>query len=84
MDDLELIFSMLGERVATEITVSKNADGFDECSIAAKQGEEVAGNARKEAERKIGRTIVSEENYLSEVEQRKKKKKINLNEIEVR
>ncbi len=64
MDELELIFGMLGEKVATEITVSKDAKGFDECSVAAKQGGEVAGNARKEAEEKIGRSVVSEENYL--------------------
>ncbi len=79
MDDLELIFNMLGERVATEITINKNADGFEECAVAAKQGGEVAGNARKEAESKIGRSIVSEENYLDGPEKSKKKKrKVNL------
>ena len=36
MDELELIFGMLGEKVATEITVSGDADGFDECSVAAR------------------------------------------------
>lgn len=79
MDELELIFGMLGEKVATEITISKDAKGFDECSIAAKQGGEVAGNARKEAEEKIGLPIVSEENYLERKEKEKKgrgKKKI--------
>ena len=64
MGDLELIFTMLGERVSTEITISKNSDGFEECSTAAKQGGEVAGNARKEAEEKIGHSIISEKNYL--------------------
>jgi hypothetical protein len=82
MDDLELIFNMLGERVATEITINKDAEGFEECSMAAKQGGEVAGNARKEAEAKIGRKVVSEENYLSEKEKDKKKKK-KLKEMEV-
>lgn len=80
MDELELIFGMLGEKVATEITINKNAEGFDECAIAAQQGGEVAGNARKEAEQKIGRKIVSEENYLDEPEiiKKKKKKKVKL------
>lgn len=80
MDDLELIFTMLGEKVASEITTSKNAENFKECSIAARQGGEVAGNARREAEAKIGRQIISEENYLdeSEKEKRKNKKKIKL------
>lgn len=73
MDELELIFGMLGEKVTTEITVSKDAEGFDECAVAAKQGGEVAGNARKEAEEKIGRPIVSEDNFLSIPEKKKKK-----------
>ncbi len=46
MNDLELIFSMLGERVTTEITRNENVVGFDKCSGAAKRGGRVAGNAR--------------------------------------
>ncbi len=75
MDELELIFGMLGEKVTTEITINKNTQGFDECSIAARQGGEVAGNARKEAEEKIGRPIVSDENFLLDSEKKKKKKR---------
>ena len=37
MDELELIFGMLGEKVATEITINKEAQGFEECEVAAKQ-----------------------------------------------
>ena len=81
MDELELIFGMLGEKVTTEITINKNTKGFDECSVAARQGGEVAGNARKEAEEKIGRPVVSEENYLSLNEKSKKKKKRKREEI---
>jgi hypothetical protein len=75
MDELELIFSMLGEKVTTEITINKNAEGFDECENAAKIGGRVAGNARKEAESEIGRTIVSEDNFLDVPEKLKKKRK---------
>lgn len=81
MDELELIFGMLGEKVTTEITINKNAQGFNECSVAARQGGEVAGNARKEAEEKIGRPVVSEENYLFLDEKIKKKKKKKVLEI---
>jgi len=81
MDELELIFGMLGEKVTSEITINKNVKGFDECSIAARQGGEVAGNARKEAEHKIGKSVVSEENYLDVPEKIKKKKKIIVEEI---
>lgn len=64
MDDLEIIFTMLGERVTTEITKSEDAKGFKGCNEAAKEGGEVAGNARKETEKRIGRPVVSGENYL--------------------
>jgi DNA-damage-inducible protein D len=80
MDELELIFSMLGEKVTTEITINKNANGFIECETAAKQGGKVAGNARKDAENKIGRHIVSKENFLGESEVDKKRRIIDKSE----
>lgn len=73
MDDLELIFSMLGERVTTEITRTKEARGFNDCHIAAVEGGEVAGNARKDAEKKIGKSVVTHENYLNQHEKEKRK-----------
>jgi uncharacterized membrane protein len=72
MNDLELIFTMLGEKVTSEITSTKDAKGFKECKDAAKQGGDVAGNARADAEKKIGKPIVSSENYLSMSEKKKK------------
>ncbi len=72
MNDLELIFSMLGERVSTEVTRNKNARGFHENREAARAGGEVAGNARKDAEKRIGRTISTTENFLYEPEEKKK------------
>ena len=74
MNDIELIFTMLGEKVTTEITKSKDAKEFPECSKAAKEGGEVAGNARKDAEKKIGSPVVSDDNYLSEPEKAKRKR----------
>ncbi len=72
MDDLELIFSMLGERVSTEITRKEDAEGYTEVEDAAIRGGRVAGNARKETEQELGRPITSKENYLSEPEKKKK------------
>ncbi len=63
MNDLELIFSMLGEKVSTEITKNKDSQGFDECKDAAKQGGNVAGKARIDAEKRIGKPITTRENY---------------------
>lgn len=74
MNDLELIFTMLGERVTTEITRNKDDKGLPECKDSAKEGGEVAGNARKDAERRIGRSIISDENYLSAIEKDKRKR----------
>ncbi|HGJ64174.1 TPA: phage antirepressor protein [bacterium] len=72
MNDLELIFTMLGERVSTEITRKEDKQGFIEVEDAAKRGGRVAGNARKETEQELGRPITSRENYLSEPEKKRK------------
>ena len=72
MNDLELIFTMLGERVSTELTKKEDAQGFQECEDTAKRGGKIAGNARKETEKELGKPITSIENYLSEPEKKKK------------
>lgn len=74
MDDLELIFTMLGEKVTTEITKNEDSKGFNECDSAAKRGGKVAGNARLETEKELGKSIVSGENYLKEPESQKRKR----------
>ncbi len=71
MDDLELIFNMLGEAATTEITRTKNAQGFIESKDAAKQGGGVAGKARKDLESKTGKRVVSKQNYLQQPENKK-------------
>ena len=72
MNDLELIFSMLGERVSTEITRKEDAQGYTEVEGAAKRGGRIAGNARKETEKELDHPITSSENYLSQPEKKKK------------
>jgi hypothetical protein len=74
MNDLELIFSMLGEAATTEITRVDDAQGFHESKTAARKGGEVAGKAREDLEKKTGKRVVSPENYLSEPESRKRLK----------
>jgi len=73
MTDLELIFSMLGEKVTTEITKKDDAQGFVPCQSAAKRGGRVARNARLETEKEIGRKVVSKENFLGLSEKKKLK-----------
>ena len=66
MNDLELIFSMLGEASTTAIVKTRSPKGFIENKIVAKQGGSVAGKARRDLEIKTGKKIVSSENYLPE------------------
>ena len=76
MNDLELIFSMLGEAATTEITRTRDAQGFPEGKQAAHAGGTVAGNARRELEKKSGRKVVTSENYLALSQSVKKVKQL--------
>jgi DNA-damage-inducible protein D len=64
MTDLELIFTMLGEKVTTEISQTEKPDTFEKNRKVAKRGGSVAGTARKETEKELGRSVVSKENFL--------------------
>lgn len=64
MDDLELIFTMLGERVTTEISQKENPETFNESKKIAKRGGNVAGVARKETEKELGRKVSTSNNFL--------------------
>ena len=75
MNDLELIFSMLGEASTTEIVKTQNPKGFIQNKKAAKQGGAVAGNARLELESRTGKKVVSPENYLPVAKKNKELKK---------
>ncbi len=65
MDDLELIFSMLGEASTTKIARSRNAEGFVENKVAAQKGGKIAGDARQKLEIESGSKIVTRKNYLN-------------------
>ncbi|MBI4035613.1 Bro-N domain-containing protein [Candidatus Daviesbacteria bacterium] len=66
MNDLELIFSMLGEASTTEIAKSRDTQGFSQNKKAAQEGGTVAGNARKELERKSHKKVSTKQNYLTQ------------------
>jgi len=74
MNDLELIFNMLGEASTTEIAKNKNARGFAENKFAAIKGGSVAGKARKDLEKKSGKKVSTSENYLLKQEDKKRLK----------
>ena len=66
MDDFELIFTMLGERSTTEIHRNENSKGIAKLKSDAKAGGKIAGGARKELEKRLGRSVVSSSNFLPE------------------
>jgi len=70
MTDLELIFTMLGEAGTTEITRKKNAQGFTKNRTAAREGGNIAGDARRALEAKTGTPVVSIENFLDPPQKR--------------
>ena len=65
MTDLELIFTMLGERVTTEISQQEKPEEFEENKDVARRGGNVAGVARKETEKELGHSVISSENFLN-------------------
>jgi hypothetical protein len=66
MNDLELIFSMLGDAATMAISRVRDTQGFVDNQEAAREGGTVAGKARQEIEVRTGKRIVSSQNYLPE------------------
>ena len=62
MTNLELVLNMLAEATTTEISKEKLPQSLDESRVVARQGGEVAGNARKEIEAKTGKKVISDKN----------------------
>lgn len=74
MDDFELIFTMLGERSTTEIHKTENSTGLTKLKQDANRGGRVAGNARKELEKELGRPVVTKNNFLQTKNKKQLKK----------
>src|SRR3989344_3561473 len=70
MDDFELIFNMLGERSTTEIHRNENSKGVPKLKADAKAGGDIAGGARKNLEKRLGRSVVSKKNFLKNPQQK--------------
>jgi hypothetical protein len=68
---------MLGEASTAELERAKNPEKFKEHFLVSKEGGTIAKNAREDLESKTGKSIISNENYLSvpEKEFREKKEK---------
>jgi len=64
MTDLELLFSMLGEASTTEITKTEHPKGFVENKKVSRRGGKIAGDAREHLEKEIGKSVVTNTNFL--------------------
>ena len=84
MNDLELIFNMLGEASTAEIERKQNPQEFQEHISVSRKGGEIARNAREELEEETGEGVVSEENYLITEEKLLKEKRKKKKLLEVR
>jgi len=64
MTTLELVLNMLAEATTTELSKTKQPEGFDENRMVAREGGNIAGETRKSIEKSSGRPIISGENAL--------------------
>ena len=64
MTPLELVFTALSEEITRTVTVRDDAQGFNGNRDAAIEGGNIAGEARRNAEKRLGQKVVSEVNYL--------------------
>lgn len=72
MDDMEIILTMLGEATTTRFTRERDSQQFPKLKTDAKDGGDVAGAARKDIEKKLGKSIVTDKNYLQTKEKTKR------------
>ena len=73
MSEAELIFTALAELSTRQIAETMAATGLPENAVAGKTGGGIARKARLNLEEKTGRKVVSGENYLPSVAQKKLK-----------
>ena len=62
MSTAEIVLNMLAEVSTTEISKTSNPQTFEENKRAAKNGGEVAGNARRDIERRTGKPVITSQN----------------------
>ena len=62
MTNTELALNLLAEVSTTELSRMKQPKGYSETKEVTVSGGEIAGNARKELEKKLGRTVISASN----------------------
>lgn len=62
MTTTEIILNMLAETATKEISKQENPTSFDENKKIAQRGGKIAGSARMELEKEIGKSVISDKN----------------------
>ena len=65
MTNTELALNLLAEVSATELSRMQSPSGYDETKEVTISGGEIAGNARKELEAKLGKSVISSSNAVT-------------------
>ncbi len=73
MTNLELVLNMLAETATTEISKQEEPDNFTANRQVAKRGGGVAGKAREELEKQVGRSIISNKKFSPRANKKKLK-----------
>ena len=64
MTNMELLLNALAEETATQLSKERNPDGLIENAAVAKEGAEVARDARENVEKRLGRSVISSERAI--------------------
>lgn len=68
MTNMELLLNALAEETASEISKQRDPEGLIENAGIAKEGAEVAKSARKDVEKRLGRSVVSPEKAIDHIQ----------------
>jgi hypothetical protein len=71
MTNLELVLNMLAEVSTTKISEVEKPETFIDNRQVAQKGGNIAGTARKELEKQIGKNVVTKDNYLNKPQDKK-------------
>lgn len=64
MSTTEIVLNMLAETATKEISKQVKPEGFDGSREVAKRGGNIAGNARRELEKEIGTSVITNQNAI--------------------
>ncbi|MFA5746075.1 MAG: Bro-N domain-containing protein [archaeon] len=72
MTNIELVLNLLAEATTTEISKVEEPKGFFPSEDVVRAGGEIAGNTRKNIEKRLGKSVISSRNAKHLLEEKKK------------